>query len=294
MARELLIERTAGKLAPVQARRLLRRMIAKANRNELLAVRSAEVKAIGRRLIAERLLLQAHDREHGLDHGLVHLGEGILLFPRVSLAATGQIGDVERRGVLGVGAAQHVGVGVVAEQVRHVAADVRKVGDGAIVHKGVPAKDEGVAVDLRDDAAARRADVREQAVRLRVGAQAAEVEVVDGRRLGFVEGRAGAVDALDVVGRGLGVPGHAEAVHVEEAVAHLHERVRRVLELGFFAVGEELGEVVFRALLGDGVGRVDQHVGEQAWLDGGDVCEPAAHGWGRSGFLVVYPKGLDI
>ena len=164
--------------------------------------------------------------------------------------------------MLRVRAAEDVGVGVVAELVGHVAADVGEVGYGAVVHKGVAAKDKRVAVDLSHDAAARGADVGKEAVGLGIGVEAAEVEVVDGWGLGLVEGWPGAVDVFDVVFGGLGVPGYTETVHVKEAVAHLYEWVSRLLEVGFLAVGKQLGEIVLRALFRDGVGRVEEHVGE--------------------------------
>lgn len=82
--------------------------------------------------------------------------------------------------MLGVGAAQDVAVRIVAQQVRHVAADVVEVGDGAVVHEDVAVEDEGVAVDLGHDAATGRADVGEQAVGFRVTAEVAEVEIADG------------------------------------------------------------------------------------------------------------------
>ena len=207
----------------------------------------------------------------------MHLCKGVFFFPRSFGTAAREMGHVEGGGVLRVRAAEDVGIGVVAKLVGHVATDVSEVRYGAIVHKGMAAKDKGVAVDLSHDAAARGADVGKEAIGLGIGAEAAEVEVIDGWGLGFVEGWPGAVDVFDVVFGGLGVPGYPETVHVKEAVTHLHEWVSRVVEVGFRAVGKQLGEIVLRALFRDGVSRVEEHVGEQAWFRGRDVCKPTAH-----------------
>lgn len=59
---------------------------------------------------------------------------------------------------------------------------------------------------MRYDAAAAGADVREDAVGFSVFAERFEVEVVDGRGLGFVEGGAWARDVFDVRGVGFGIP----------------------------------------------------------------------------------------
>ena len=56
----------------------------------------------------------------------------------------GQIGDVERCGVLRVGGAEDVAVGVEGKEVSQVAADGGEVGDHAVVHEDVAAEDEGV------------------------------------------------------------------------------------------------------------------------------------------------------
>ena len=144
-------------------------MVAKADGNELVAIRGAEVEAVGRFFVAKGLLLKFHDCDDGFDHRFVHLFEGVCFLPGVLGAAVGEVGDVEGRGVLGVGAAEDVAVGVVAEEIGHVAADVGEVRDGAVVHEGVAAEDEGVAVDLSDDAAAGGADVGKEAVCLGVG-----------------------------------------------------------------------------------------------------------------------------
>jgi hypothetical protein len=66
------------------------------------------------------------------------------------------------------------------------------------VHEDVAAEDKGVAVDLGYDGSAGGADVGEDALGFGVVAEGSEVEVVDGWRLGFVEGRAGASNVLNV------------------------------------------------------------------------------------------------
>ena len=196
----------------------------------------------------------------------MHLLERVLFLPGVFGAAVGEVGDVEGRSMLGVGAAKNVDIGIVAEEVGHVTTNIGEVGDGAVVHEGMAAKDERVAVDLGDDAATCGTNVGEETVGLGIGTKALEVEVVDGWRLRLVERRACAGDVFDVVFRCLSIPSDSEPIHVQEAVPHLHERVGRVLELGLLAMRKELWEVMFRALLRDGVGRIEEYVGEQARL----------------------------
>jgi len=74
------------------------------------------------------------------------------------------------------------------------------------VHEDVAAKDKGMRVYLRYDAAAGGTDVGEHTVGFGVVAERLEVEVVDGWGLGFVEGRPGAIDVLDVRGGSFCVP----------------------------------------------------------------------------------------
>ena len=131
------------------------------NRSYLLAVGGAEIEAVGSLFVAELLLLEFHDLHHGLVHRLQHVGQRVLFVPGVLGAVVGEVGHEQRGGVFGVGAAQDIAVGVEAEQVGHVAADVGEVGDGAVVHEDVAAEDERVAVHLRHDATAGGTDVRE-------------------------------------------------------------------------------------------------------------------------------------
>lgn len=144
--------------------------------------------------------------------------------------------------------------------------DVRETGDGAVVHEDVAAEDEGVAVDLCDDTTACGTDVGEETIGLGIDAETSEVEVVDGRGLGLLEGWSWTVDVFFVVRSGIGVPSCAEAVHVEEAVAQFEEVVLGVVKLVLLAIGKELRQVVLGALLGDGVCGVDEHVGEETRL----------------------------
>ena len=92
--------------------------------------------------------------------------------------------------MLAVGGAEDVAVGVEGHEVGRFAADGGEVGNDAVVHEDVAAEDEGVGVYLGDGAAAAGADVCEEAVGFGVFAEGAEVEVVDGRGLGLVEGGA--------------------------------------------------------------------------------------------------------
>lgn len=151
--------------------------------------------------------------------------------------------------MLAVGAALDVGVGVVVHEVAHVAGDGDKVSDDAIVHDSVAAEHEGVVIDGRDGRGSGGSDVGEADFGGGVGANAAEVGVVEGGLGVLVEGGAVAFGGGEIVPRG-GVPGQAEAVDVKEAVA------RGDLVLGGDFVGvvrEEFGQVVLVDLFGEGV-----------------------------------------
>ena len=206
VARELRIERATCKLRPIQTGRLLRDVIAEADREHLRSVGNAEVEGIGGVSFTQCAFLQSEDLNDGFLHGFEHLFERIGFLPGFFADAVGQVGHVEGGGVFRVCAAEYVAVGVEGEEGGHFAADRREVRDDAVVHEDVAAEDEGVAVYLRYDGAACRADVSEDALRFRVVAQRLEVEVVDGWRLGLVERGAGARDVLNVGRACCGVP----------------------------------------------------------------------------------------
>lgn len=171
--------------------------------------------------------------------------------------------------MFGVGGAGDVRVGVGRQEVAEGPADGEEVGDEAVVHEGVAAEGEGVVVDGGGGGGGGGADVCEAGRRRRVGADGAEVQVVEGRLRGAVEGGeegrglgwvgivtlVGVVDGSLGVGRERGarvsVPCHADAVDVEEPVACC-DFVLGGDVVG--VVGEEVGEVVLVHLLGEGVG----------------------------------------
>lgn len=99
-------------------------------------------------------------------------------------------------------------------------------GDVAVVHYGVSAEDERVCVHLCDDAGGGSADVGHDAGASGGGADGLEVRRVERRMGDFVEGGVENGSAGDGGGGGGvefefggAVPGHAEAVDVEEDVA---------------------------------------------------------------------------
>jgi hypothetical protein len=51
-----------------------------------------------------------------------------------------------------------------------------------------------------------------------------------------------------------------------------------VVKFFVFVVRQQLRKVVLRALLGNAVGWSNEDIGEETWLRGRNVCEPAAHG----------------
>lgn len=99
-----------------------------------------------------------------------------------------EIRHVQCGGVLAVGRTLNITIGVESHQISHFATDGGKIRDHAVVHEGVAVEDEGVGVYLGDGGAAAGSDVCEDAVSFGVFAEGAEVKVVDGRGLGFVEG----------------------------------------------------------------------------------------------------------
>jgi hypothetical protein len=124
-----------------------------------------------------------------------------------------------------------------------VALDGGEAVDEAVVHEQPPAMAERVAVGLLDGRPDRRADVREEQVRLNVTCELAQVLVIPGR-----------LDAAeDPGGRGGVVPADAEAV----------------------AVGRLGSEPGVQALVDQGMDRGVEHPGEQDGRAG--VSEPAAH-----------------
>lgn len=246
-------------------------MVSYAERNEPHPVRRREVQVIRLRLVrAEDLLLQLDDGLHGLPQRVEHMRRRVrLALPRLLARAVGKIRDVQRREVFGVGSAGDVRVGVERQKVAEGPADGEEVGDEAVVHEGVAAEGEGVVVDGGGGGGSCGANVCEAGRRGRVGADRAEVQVVEGGLRGAVEGGAagcglgwvGFVTVIGVVagsigvdrerGARVGVPCYADAVDVEEPV------FRADLVLGgdvFGVVGEEVGEVVLVHLLGEGVG----------------------------------------
>lgn len=105
MTGKLLVQRTAGELAPVEAGRLLRCVVAETGGDHLMAVRGAEIETVGRGLVAQMLLLKFHDLHKGFVHRTYHLTEWVRFLPCILCAVVGQVGDVQSSGVLRVGAA---------------------------------------------------------------------------------------------------------------------------------------------------------------------------------------------
>lgn len=226
MTGEFLVQRPASEFTPVQTGGLLCGVVPEANGKHLFPVCRAEVETVRGGLFAQLFLLKLHDLDYGLFHRTEHLRNGIRLLPSVFSASLGEIGDIKRGRVLGIGASENVAVCIVTEHVGHIASNVCEIRDGAVVHKDMAAKDEGVAVDLGDDAATSRPDVGKDTVGLRVAAETLEVEIVEGRGLRLVKSRPWTVHFLYVALRCGGIPGYPEAVHVEETIPHLEEFVR--------------------------------------------------------------------
>lgn len=194
----LCVQRAARELRPVQTGWLLSRVVAEADSDHLGTICGAEVERIRRVGCAQLLVLEEQNLGDSFAHRGVHVLQWVLLLPAVLAAVVGQVRHVERGSVLGVRGAENIAVGVEGHKVSHIAADGGEVRNDAVMHEDVAPEDERVRVDGCDDAAAGSADVGEDAVGFGVVAERLEVEVVDGRRLGFVEGWARASDVLDV------------------------------------------------------------------------------------------------
>ena len=80
--------------------------------------------------------------------------------------------------MLRVRTATDVGVRVLIQRLAQFAGDLRKIGQNAIVHEGVPAKDERVVVHAGDGGGGGGADMCETGGRGGVGADGAEVGIV--------------------------------------------------------------------------------------------------------------------
>ena len=98
-------------------------MIAETNSDEAFSVRGAEVEAVGGGFVAEVFALEFHDLDDGFVHRGEHFRDRVFFFPGGFGARVGEVCHVEGGGVFGVGAAEDVDVGVIAEQVGHIAAD---------------------------------------------------------------------------------------------------------------------------------------------------------------------------
>lgn len=259
------IQRHAGGGAVVEAGRLIDGVVAEAHGDEVFPVGDADVEVVGDGVVAQRLLLQVDDRVGRVLQRVEHLGRRVLLLPGLLAdavpGARSQVGHVQRGEGLGVCAAADVGVGLCGHEAGHLARDGVVGGDVAVVHDGVAAEDEGVDVDLCEQAGGGGADVREHAGGGGVGADGLEVLVVEGgagelEGGGVDDGALGRGGAGGLVrgaeeGTGGGVPGHAEAVDVEEGVAHgdFGWGCWAGVDLGI--VGEEEREIVVFYLFGD-------------------------------------------
>lgn len=129
--------------------------------------------------------------------------------------------------------------------------------------------------------------MREKTAAFGVGADTAEIEVVNWRGNGLVEcwtktllaeggGAVGIVVGANefVVALDARVPRDTEAVDVENAVTGFEELIiAHVLRV----VGYQAGKIMFVNLFDERMLRRDENVLEETWLRGGDVCEPAAH-----------------
>ena len=62
-------------------------------------------------------MLELEDLHHGLLHGCEHGFERVWLLPGRFVTVAGQVSDVERCGVLRIGGAKDVAVGIEGEQV---------------------------------------------------------------------------------------------------------------------------------------------------------------------------------
>ena len=70
--------------------------------------------------------------------------------------------------MLGVRRPENVAICIEGEEICQVAANGGEVGDHTIVHEDMAAEDEGVRVDLGDDAAATGSDMGEDTVSLSI------------------------------------------------------------------------------------------------------------------------------
>ena len=152
------------------------------------------------------------------------------------------------------------------------------------MHESELSEDEGMVVDMSDGTLRRGTDMSEAAASLSVGADGAVVHVTLWRLDGLVDGGSEACvglaifalagDASFKVAVGGSVPGNAETVGVQDAVASVG-----FVFCGDFVgeVGDEARQVVIIDLIGEGMLRCNQDIGEKTGFCWRDVCKPTAH-----------------
>lgn len=91
--------------------------------------------------------------------------------------------------MLGVGATLNVRVCRGAHFLTQFKLEKGEVGDGAVVHKAMPAEDERVVVDWRDRRATRCTNVSHENPSFRIGADRAEIQIMRRRLDALVHSR---------------------------------------------------------------------------------------------------------
>lgn len=226
-------------------------MVTQTHGDHLAAVSAADVQRAGLHVLrAKGLLLQVDNGLEGGDQGSQHLLRLVGPLPALRTAAHAlrQERHVQGGQVLRVGGAVDVLVRGLLHEAEHGPADVAEVGDDAVVHEDVPAKDERVVVDRRHRRRRRGPDVRKHGRRRRPRADAVEVAVVIRRLAVFVHGRPHPLDAVDELRPHGTIPRHPEAIHVVQPVAQRDFQFRRLLARH---VREQLRQVVVVHLFRD-------------------------------------------
>ena len=172
-------------------------MVAVAKSYELGAVGHDDVQAVRLRLVPKSLPLQLYHRPQRLPHRIPHLDYRILPFPCFLAFTLGQKIHVQRCEMLRIRTPLDIRITVIVHQLAHIPRYLDKVRNSAVVHDGVAAKDEGMIVDRGNCGGGCGADMGEDGSAGGVGADGAEVCIVE-RGLGvFIEGGAEAGEVVE-------------------------------------------------------------------------------------------------
>jgi hypothetical protein len=121
--------------------------------------------------------------------------------------------------------------------------------------------------------------MREKDIAVGVRTDTSKIAIVERGLNAFVDSRI-QCDVPEAVGEcamSIRIPCHSKTVHVEESISFGDFGFGRRFCMDFRIMGEEFWQVVFMNLFAEGMWRSDEHIFEERWLCGRDVCKPTTH-----------------